>query len=1353
MQKLTLSFVIFFALLSKTFAQCPVAGFSLPDSSCAGDILNFSNTSTNATSYQWDFCTGDLDSLPLAPVSLFDGGISGLSKITVVTDSSKYFVFATNFLGNTLYRLNLENDINNINPVSSALTVPNAVDMNSLDLIKEGDIWHGITSNYSGQVFRIDFNTGLNGQPDGTALTFGSGLNGPLGVKLLTFNGNYYAYFVNFNDNTLSCYNFGNSILNNSPTLLYNVTIPNANNSWDIDILQYCGAITGFISSISSGNIIRADFGSDPTVAPAFTDIGTFGFASTSGLAIATEGNKKYLFLSDRGTGILQRLNFGTNIQSTPTVTPFANITNTEARGICMFRDSSLFNLFSIGYTSSNISRISFPNACPVSESFSTLTSPSFAINTPGTQYITLTAQDSAGNFSTLSDSVYIGAKPFAGFTMSAACLNQSVAFTDTSTIELGSITQWNWDFGDGNTSNSQNPLNNYTNDSTYAVTLTVATDIGCSSTITDSVKVHQLPVAGFSFIDNQCSQTDVLLNDLTTVSSGDAVTAWEWNFGDATPLVFVQNPVHAFDTAGVYSIQLVAFSDAGCSDTITQSITIKPAPVADFSVSQTCVGETVVFTNNTTITGSGTISYEWDFGDTFTSLQTNPTHAYSNVPANYPVQLIATSTNNCKDTVELNLRISSKANPGFVSSPLLACIGNAVQFIDTSTIAAGDSIITSMWDFGDTNSATGDTVTHTYLTSGTFNVTLTVTSLTSCDTFITKTVTVIESPVAAFNFTSVCLDSTMYFADISTSPTGTVIDSVAWDFGDGGTAYGATASHVYADAGDYIVTQTVFNDLGCSGTATQTVTVYDKPIASFSTDFACSGTAVNFTNLSFIPNGTITSYAWDFGDTQTSVLENPSNVYTIADVYLVTLTVYSSQGCPGSVSSSVSVNAGPNFDYTDSLHCFGDTTYFRYISLVLPDPSSQWVWNFGDGTSNSPLVNPKHKYSNAGNYSVCLTVTAINTCARTICKNITVNPKPNAGIIAATESCISTPVSFADNSSIDSPGAITQWIWNFGDSSPIDNNTNSSHTYTTENSYSVTHIVVSDAGCSDTVSQNITIQALPIAAFTSDPSFGSPPLEVNFLNGTTGGASYQWDFGDGSTPETGDSPTHLYNDTGEYVVTMIATNILGCTSIATGTVSVLIPFFDLAIKDIHATEINDLLSISANLANQGNITVKKFQISTRTENGSPINEQWSSATGIKPGQTFTYTFNARYEVDHLNLPSFYCVEIGEINDGQDSVESNNRKCAALNEPFELFDIYPNPTLNTISIGANVPLAGTIELSIYNETGALIQRTSDIEVTKGYNEFTESIGTFAKGFYAVVVRYGDQLLAKKVMRK
>lgn len=167
------------------------------------------------------------------------------------------------------------------------------------------------------------------------------------------------------------------------------------------------------------------------------------------------------------------------------------------------------------------------------------------------------------------------------------------------------------------------------------------------------------------------------------------------------------------------------------------------------------------------------------------------------------------------------------------------------------------------------------------------------------------------EAPVADFTFNCNALACT--FTDASTDADGAGdIESWEWDFGDGNTSTDQNAAHTYAAAGDYTVTLTVTDAAGEDNTATETVTVTTTPntapVADF--DFVCNAQECTFTDASTDADGTIASWAWDFGDGNTSTEENPVHTYTITELttFDVELTVTDDDGGTHSVTKQVAV-------------------------------------------------------------------------------------------------------------------------------------------------------------------------------------------------------------------------------------------------------------------------------------------------------------------------------------------------------------------------------------------------------------------------------------------------------------
>jgi PKD repeat protein len=239
------------------------------------------------------------------------------------------------------------------------------------------------------------------------------------------------------------------------------------------------------------------------------------------------------------------------------------------------------------------------------------------------------------------------------------------------------------------------------------------------------------------------------------------------------------------------------------------------------------------------------------------------------------------------------------------------------VAFDATGSVDQDGTIDSYDWDFGDGSTATGATPVHNYSAAGDHTVKLTVTDNSGATDIVEHTVATLlpnVSPVAAFN--TVATDLTLAVdASAATDSDGT-ITAYAWDFGDGATATGATAGHTYAAGGTFPVTLTVTDDRGAVVAATQSVTITAPPVNAAPTA-AFTNTAADLTasfdaTTSSDADGSVSSYAWAFGDGTTGTGATTTHAYAAAGTFSVVLTVTDNGGVTGTVTKSVTVSAPP---------------------------------------------------------------------------------------------------------------------------------------------------------------------------------------------------------------------------------------------------------------------------------------------------------------------------------------------------------------------------------------------------------------------------------------------------------
>ncbi|TAL59832.1 MAG: PKD domain-containing protein [Bacteroidetes bacterium] len=602
--------------------------------------------------------------------------------------------------------------------------------------------------------------------------------------------------------------------------------------------------------------------------------------------------------------------------------------------------------------------------------------SPSNIYTATGTFTVTMNASGTGGCNSNFFQVVTVIPLPVANFSVTTVCPGFPTQFTEQST---GGATQWSWNFGNGNTSTQQNPSTTYAASGSYTATLIATDPGGCNAVISQQVTVFPLPVPDFIFTDICVNTNPAVFTDQST-----GAVQWTWNFGDGTPNSTQESPSHVFGAPGTYSVTLVTVSSGGCVDSTTQTIDVNPVPDAIFTSNIVCFNNPTQFTDQSL---GAPNQWFWDFGDGNTDTLQHPPHTYG-APGTYTVILIVTNSLGCSDTLPLTAIVNPLPYANFIAPTV--CIGNSTCFKDTTLISSG-VISTWGWNFDDPASGSGNTSAiqhpcHLFPSVGTYNVFLTVTSNNGCQSTIILPVSVTLPPVASFSVNTVCLNSPTSFTDLSTGAI-----QWYWNFGDGGTSTLQNPTHVYLGFGSYVVSLIASAGGICTDTIRDTITVSPLPIIAFKSDTVCVGKSTSFTDASFIPAGSITSWIWNFGDfasgvNDTSSLQNPTHIFSSAGTYSITLTVTSAVGCQSSKVFFTLVHPGPQADFS-----FSPASPINLTDMVIFTDQSvpvstgmQWWWNFGDGDT-SVLQNPEHLYPDISSYTITLITITQNGCTDTI--------------------------------------------------------------------------------------------------------------------------------------------------------------------------------------------------------------------------------------------------------------------------------------------------------------------------------------------------------------------------------
>lgn len=683
-------------------------------------------------------------------------------------------------------------------------------------------------------------------------------------------------------------------------------------------------------------------------------------------------------------------------------------------------------------------------------------------------QTIQLTAQNNFGCASTYQTPVTVYPAVQASFNApQQACSPAEINFTNTS-IQGAS---YEWSFGNGLSSADYHGESNYqvsgNSPENFVVTLQVTSADGCSATASHQLTVNPLPSAGFSISESQaCSPAPVVFTNTSTGATG-----YSWNYGDGTfSGISDSQHIHIYSHTGAsptsFNITLTAVSDAGCVATASGQFQILPSVVAGFtSNAQGCSPFTSTFVNQST----GATSFEWSFGDGSTSNATNPSHLYETNHTDdllLTAQLIAYNFYGCSDTATTPITVNHTPLAGVLLESVTGCLPVEALFQNISIGA--DSYL---WNYGNGQSSTTDATVHSATFSNftdgpvAYPVLLTAYTTNGCSSQTSLLVNVPVQLTAAFASNAAgCTPLPVQF-----NYQGTGAQSWLWDFGDGTISNLEHPLHTYTNTtgGDvtYLVTLTTYNETGCVANASWEIHVFAQPSASFDVSPFIQTWPESTVQIQNTTTGGSLSYQWSFGDGATS--SNPSSfshTYSTWGTYVISLDAGNGH-CSDSDSQEVIIL--PPVAVVDFLGpaegCVPLTVQFTNLSQNIVN---SW-WQFGDGgTANA--TNPVYTYYQPGDYTVTLTATGLDGSTATLVQEYIIRVYPRAlAVFTVTPNQISVPTQpiYCLNLSQQA----NQYTWDFGDGN-TSNAVNPIHYYQSAGIFSVMLVANNSFNCPDTM-------------------------------------------------------------------------------------------------------------------------------------------------------------------------------------------------------------------------------------------------------------------------------------------
>ncbi|MBX7182981.1 MAG: PKD domain-containing protein [Bacteroidia bacterium] len=654
--------------------------------------------------------------------------------------------------------------------------------------------------------------------------------------------------------------------------------------------------------------------------------------------------------------------------------------------------------------------------------------------------------------------------------------------------------------------------------------------------------------------------------SDITYSTNATGLVNWYFDGGSLPLSAQGQSVTTQYSNQGLHSITLmvngVPYIFTNFANIVNDGTPYLPTIQSNSDT--ICPGTNASFTSS-----YNAVSYEWHFGGGATpDSQVGPNLQTVNATfpneGTYYVTLQTTSACCGKSKIDTFVVV---VVPVLQPQVYISSTNNNLCGQETVTFGAiavnGGSSPTFNWQLNGASVGNGNSYTSSTLVDGD-QIICQMTSNYQCpqpNPVSSLPITISAHPIPQFT----CSVSAAYLGGNTTFGTNITVGTgpyeFFWTFGDGGSSNDSAATHVYGGTGLYNASVHLIDKFGCEADCSLLVDIVLPPVVvadfSYQQNPQCGTNTVNFTNTSSAGNPV--NFQWDFGDGTglNPGTANPSYTYNLPGVFSVKMVADN-----GIFSDTIEypniIQVWPfpdaNLKANPTVAC--DSMEVRFFDQSVG--ATAWDWNFGDGVVNT-LQNPPHLYMNAGTYNITLSVTNEYGCQddTTLFSYIIINPSPNAGFATTdTMVCTTVPVVF-DASSSNPINTITSYLWTFEGGNPdsiLSTTPDAITSYDKPGTYDVELMVTNTFGCTDTVKVQDYIDAIPYpeASFYADTTMlMMPDTTIQLVNTSRYYNSWQWFYGNGDGSSRERNPVAIYPDSGEYTITLIIENELGCQDTA----------------------------------------------------------------------------------------------------------------------------------------------------------------------------------------------------------
>ena len=609
--------------------------------------------------------------------------------------------------------------------------------------------------------------------------------------------------------------------------------------------------------------------------------------------------------------------------------------------------------------------------------------SQAYTYDSAGIYQVEMIAVSPVGCNDTLSREVIVFENPDVDVLIDSVCFGETTAFFPVLTGVNGPLPpglEWEWDFGDGNTSTDAIPAHLYDQPGSYQVSLEVSSSDACKDSVLGIAEVNALPQAALNVTDH-CRGDEAPIENLSTVPGSSSVT-YLWEMGDGTSRT-TETPDYTYGSPGAYQVFLFLTDGNNCTDSVSSEIQVLSAPVTDFLVDDICQSEDLVLSSNSTVDAPSSItSTRWIISDG--NELSGPQNSYAfNEPGNYEIQLIATTETQCADTTIRSFSVFPTPEVAFDLTS--ACALDEALLENGSTIRTdlfNDEILSWDWDLGDGNRDGRWSPSYAYQQEGFYPVTLRVTSDKGCTDSLTRELEIYRIPPAPTPITdTVCFsDRAILGMNLTDGEPGEV---VYW--------YDDPAATTSILQGPQFLTNTLaFRETYYAETISQNGCVSER----VSVDAVVVEPQVAWITASDsvleVPSAILTlgvggnldglDYEWDFGDGVQSTAIEPVHEYQYPGRYVVRLNTTDAIGCEYELTRVIEVKKivalfvpsafSPNGDGQNDkffirerlLNQFRIQVYNRWGQLVYEADNQRFTWD-GVGLDGEPIAEGVYTY------------------------------------------------------------------------------------------------------------------------------------------------------------------------------------------------------------------------------------------------------------------------------------------------------------------------------------------------------------------------------------------------------